>query len=196
MSNEALEMNEEVMETEVNAAVEVEKPDELLPSFLEWVESGVSEDDIIVKLHEDHGLTYPAAVGKYRKLKSQAGLTSSRGNKSADVVNFIKEKHEEGMARKEIIEAMIATFGYTPKSAASTFSTQGKKLGITGEGGVGRQTVPLSDTVTFLRENYDLPKQELIAKMQEELGYAESTCNAFYIYIPMAIEWANQENAA
>lgn len=184
----------EEMDMEVDAP---EKMDELLPAFKEWVENGIDEDSIIVKLHEEHGLTYPSAVAKYRKLKSQAGMTSPRGHKSEDVIAFIKENHEEGKSRKEIIEAMVEEFGYTPKSAASTFSIQGKKLGIAGGGEFGaRQTVPLSDTVAFLRNNYHLPKQELIAKMKDELGYAESTCNAFYIYVPMAMEWAKQENNA
>lgn len=178
----------------VEKAEKPEKPDELLPTFQGWIEDGVTEDDIIVKLHEEHGLSYPSAVAKFRKLKSQAGLTSSRGNKSEDVIAFIKSKHKEGVSRKDIISAMVEEFGYTDKSAASTFSVQGKKLGITGEGGVGNR-VPISDTVAFLRANKDMPKQELLAKMQEELGYAESTCNAFYIYIPMAVEWSAQEKA-
>lgn len=183
------------VDDEEAAGVEkAEKPDELLPTFQGWIEDGVTEDDIIVKLHEEHGLSYPSAVAKFRKLKSQAGLTSSRGNKSEDVIAFIKSKHEEGVSRKDIISAMVEEFGYTDKSAASTFSVQGKKLGITGEGGVGNR-VPISDTVAFLRANKDMPKQELLAKMQEELGYAESTCNAFYIYIPMAVEWSAQEKA-
>jgi hypothetical protein len=189
------DMVEEMSEDMNEESAATEKMDDLLPTFKDWVDGGMAEDDIIVKLHEEHGLTYPSAVAKYRKLKSQAGMTSPRGHKSEDVIAFIKENHDEGKSRKEIIEGMIEEFGYTPKSAASTFSIQGKKLGIAGTGEFGsRQTVPLSDTVSFLRANYHLPKQELIAKMKEELGYAESTCNAFYIYVPMAIEWAKQEN--
>jgi len=192
MNDETLNVvdNEEL--TEGEAGVKVEKTDELLETFEDWIAEGVSEDDIIVKLHEDHGLTFPQAVNRFRKLKSQAGLTSPRGNKAEEVVAFIKDKHEGGMERSDIIAAMVEKFGYTPKSAASTFSVQGKKLGLTGEGTAGAK-VPLEDVVKFLRENDGMDKAELLSKMQENLGYAASTCNAFYVYIPMAKEWAKQE---
>jgi hypothetical protein len=185
MSNEALNVvdNDEV------------KTDELLDTFQSWIEDGVSEDDIIVKLHQEHDMSFPAAVNRFRKLKSQAGLTTPRGNKAEEVQTFIKTRHEAGDDRSAIIAAMVEQFGYTPKSAASTFSVQGKKLGLTSEGAAGAK-VPMEDVVSFLRANYDsMSKQDLIAKMSDELGYAESTCNSFYIYIPMAKEWAAQELA-
>lgn len=181
----------EAVETEEVAAAP-EKTDPLLETFMGWVNDGVEEDEIIMKLHQEHDLTLPSAVSRYRKLKSQGGLTKERGHKSEDVRNFMKEKHEAGMSRSEIIEAMVEEFGYTKNSAASTFSTQGKELGLTGEGGVSVR-VPMEQTVAFLRANQGLKKQELVAKMAEELGYAESTCGAFYTYIPMAVEWARQE---
>lgn len=186
--SEELEMT---MGEEVEA--KQEKTDELLDDFIGWVKDGVEEDDIIMKLSKDHNLSLPSAVSRFRKLKSQAGMTSPRGHKSEDVQAFIKAKIDDGMDRQEIIAAMIDEFGYAPKSAASTFSVQGKKLGITGEGGGMSARVPMENTVSFLRANRELKKQELIAKMTEELGYAESTCGAFYNYIPMAEEWAKQE---
>ena len=182
-------------EHEVESEAAPVKQDELLETFQGWIDDGVEEDDIIMKLHNDHGLSLPSAVSRFRKLKSQAGLTSPRGHKSEDVQAFIKDKVDEGLERGEIIDLMVETFGYTKKSAQSTFSTQGKKLGITGEGGGMSARVPMEDTVRFLRANRDMKKQELVAKMAEELGYAESTCGAFYTYIPMAVEWAKQELA-
>jgi len=179
--------------TETEEATVAVKPDELLPTFEEWIAAGVEEDEIIMKLHKEHNLTLPSAVTRYRKLKSQAGLTSPRGHKAEDVQAFIKDKVDDGMDRGDIIDAMVEEFGYTKKSAQSTFSTQGKKLGITGEGGGMSARVPMEQTVAFLRANQELKKQELVAKMAEELGYAESTCGAFYTYIPMAVEWARQE---
>lgn len=184
-------MNEAALNV-VDNEEKVEKTDDLLATFESWIAEGVSEDDIIVKLHEEHDMSFPAAVNRFRKLKSQAGLTSPRGNKSEEVLAYIKEQHEAGIERSDIIASMVEKFGYTPKSAASTFSVQGKKLGITGEGTAGAK-VPLEDVVKFLRDNDGMDKQDLLAKMQDELGYAESTCNAFYIYIPMAKEWARQE---
>lgn len=189
--SEALETMTE--ETEVEAAPV--KEDELLSTFQAWIDEGVEEDDIIMKLHQDHGLSLPSAVSRFRKLKGQAGLTSPRGHKSEDVQAFIQEQVDAGNARADIIEAMVEKFGYTKNSAASTFSTQGKKLGLTGEGGASVR-VPMEKTVAFLRANKDLKKQELVAKMSEELGYAQSTCGAFYTYIPMAEEWAKQEAEA
>lgn len=187
--SEELNMMEEEVEVKEEAQV---KPDELLPVFLSWVEDGVEEDEMIMKLHKEHNLALSSAVGRYRKLKGQAGLTSPRGHKAEDVQAFIQAKVDEDMSRGDIIDAMVEKFGYTKKSAQSTFSTQGKKLGITGEGGMSAR-VPISSIVKFLRDNQDLKKQELISKMAEELNYAESTCGAFYTYIPMAQEWAKQE---
>jgi len=189
--SEALETMTE--ETEVEAAPV--KEDELLPTFQAWIDEGIEEDEIIMKLHKEHNLSLPSAVSRFRKLKSQAGLTSPRGHKSEDVQAFIQERVDAGDERAVIIEAMVEKFGYTKNSAASTFSTQGKKLGLTGEGGASVR-VPMEKTVAFLRANKDLKKQELVAKMSEELGYAQSTCGAFYTYIPMAEEWAKQELAA
>jgi len=186
------ETNIESEEVEVATATPV-KEDELLPTFEEWIAAGVEEDEIIMKLHKDHNLSLPSAVTRFRKLKSQAGLTSPRGHKAEDVQAFIKDKVTDGMERGDIIDAMVEEFGYTKKSAQSTFSTQGKKLGITGEGGGMSARIPMAQTVSFLRANQELKKQELVAKMAEELGYAESTCGAFYTYIPMAVEWAKQE---
>lgn len=179
-------------ETEATEAPIV-KPDELLETFQGWIDEGVEEDEIIMKLHKEHDLSLPSAVSRFRKLKSQAGLTSPRGHKAEDVQNFIKDKVEDGMDRADIIDAMVDTFGYTKKSAQSTFSTQGKKLGITGEGSGMSARVPMNKTVEFMRANADLKKQEFVAKMSQELGYAESTCGAFYTYIGMAQEWARQE---
>lgn len=189
--SETLEMMDEATEATTEAATP-EKPDALLETFQGWIDGGMEEDEIIMKLHNEHDLSLPSAVSRFRKLKSQAGLTAPRGNKSEDVQAFIKAKVDDGMERGEIIDAMVEEFGYTKKSAQSTFSTQGKKLGLTGEGGISVR-VPMEKTVEFLRANRDLKKQELVAKMSEELGYAESTCGAFYTYIPMAEEWAKQE---
>lgn len=193
--SEELEMTSGEEEV-TNAVQKAEKPDDLLDTFQGWIDEGVEEDEIIMILHKEHNLSLPSAVSRFRKLKSQAGLTSPRGHKSEDVQAFIKAKVDEGMERAAIIDAMVEEFGYAPKSAASTFSVQGKKLGITGEGGGMSSRVPLEDVVTFLRDNRELKKQELVAKMSEALGYAESTCGAFYTYIPMAEEWAKQEVAA
>ena len=189
------EMNDVVEATET-ATTEAVKTDPLLEQFQQWVDDGIAEDDIIVKLHEEHDLSFPAAVGKYRKLKSEAGLTSPRGHKAEDVQSFIKEGLDQDMSRAEIIGAMVQKFGYTKKSAASTFSVQGKKMGIVGEGTGATQKVPLEEIVAFMRANAGDKRQELVAKMVEEFGYAESTCGAFYTYIPMAQEWAKQEVAA
>lgn len=187
-TNEAVEetTNESVQAAEV-------KPDELLEDFKGWIADGMEDDDIIMKLSNDHDLSISSAVARYRKLKGQAGMTSPRGHKAEEVQAFIQAQVDDGKERADIIEAMVEKFGYTKKSAQSTFSTQGKKLGITGEGSGISARVPMSDVVAFLRANQDLKKQELVAKMVAELEYAESTCGAYYNYIPMAVEWARQE---
>jgi len=186
------DMNQEVTETN-EVATEAKKQDALLPLFLQWKEEGMEDDDIIMKLHEEHDLTLSSAVARFRKLKSEAGLTAHKGHKSEEVREFIKQEADAGKSRAEIIEAMVDKFGYTKKSAASTYSTQAKKLGLIGEGVGVSAKLPMEEVVRFMRANADLKKQEFVAKMSEELGYAPSTCGAFYTYMPMAKEWAKQE---
>ena len=187
-------MNEavtEMNETEVVAEVKI---DELQATFDEWHEAGISEDNIIVKLHEEHDLSYPAAVNRLRALKKGAGLTRPAGHKSEEGRSFIQECHDSGDDRSVIIEKLQAAFGYTKNSAASTFSVQGGKLGIAGGGSFGGGAKkPLNEVVAFARLNADKTRKDFVVAMSEELGYTESTAGAFYTYMGFAKEYARQE---
>lgn len=198
------EFDEMTDETEVTDPVETteaaEAPaapvvrDDLQDTFDGWHAEGVNEDDMIEMLHNDHELSYPGAVNKLRVLKKGAGLTKARGHKSADVQAFIKECSEAGDERAEIIAKMIEKFGYTKHSAASTFSVQGSKLGLTGGGSFGGGAKkPLSEVVAFARDHAGDKRADFASAMVEELGYTESTAGAFYTYLGFAREYAKQE---
>ena len=85
--------------------------DELQGNFDEWHIAGMSEDDIIEKLHTDHELSYPGAVNRLRVLKKGAGLTRPKGAKSEDVRIFIQTCHNEGNERPAIIEKLVEKYG-------------------------------------------------------------------------------------
>lgn len=173
------------------------KVDELQGNFDEWHTAGMSEDDIIEKLHTDHELSYPGAVNRLRVLKKGAGLTRPKGAKSEDVRIFIQTCHDEGNERPAIIEKLVEKYGYTKKSAASTFSVQGGKLGLAGGGSFGGGAKkPLAEVVSWVRANADKKRADFSAAMATELGYTPSTAGAFYTYLAFAKEYASQEVAA
>lgn len=185
------------MNDSVEVTNEAGNVDPLQEAFEGWIAAEMNEDDIIEELHSEHELSYPAAVNKLRALKKAAGLTKPRGYSSDEVREFINECHEAGDDRATIISKLVEKFDYTKNSAASTFSVQGGKLGITGGGGFGGgQKKPLDEVVAFARTNADLKRADFCAKMAEELGYTESTAGAFYTYLGFAQEYAKQEVAA
>ena len=193
MSEENVNETEEMAEaTEVAEAPVVR--DALQDQFDEWHNEDLSEDDIIELLHTEHELSYPAAVNKLRILKKAAGLTRPRGNKATDVQAFIQACHDNGDERGVIIEKMVEKYGYTKKSAASTFSVQGGKLGLAGGGSFGGGAKkPLSEVVAFAREHASEKRADFATAMVEELGYTESTAGAFFTYLGFAKEYARQE---
>lgn len=185
----------EDFETETEETVE-EVRDDLQDQFDEWYENDVPEDEMIENLHNIYQLSYPAAVYKLRVLKKAAGLTKPRGHKSEEVMAFIKESFDAGDDRSVTTEKLIEKYDYTKHSAASTYSTLGKKLGIVTGGGVGGTKQPLDQVVAFVRQNADKKRADFCTAMAEELGYSESTAGAFYTYIPFAKEYAKQEMEA
>jgi transposase len=193
------EMVEEVYEDESTEASEQENSQqqsasnkELVNEYLQWLEEGKDTDAIVELLHNNYNLSYPAAVRKIAALRKEAGLTKPRGTSAEKVQAFIQEQLEAGKERSEIIAMMQEEFGYTKHSASSTFSIQGKKLGITGEGS-RRSNVPMEEVVAFARANAHLKRSEFTEKMAAELDYSPSTAGAFYTYLGFAQEYARQE---
>lgn len=191
------EVNENEAE-EMTEVTEIVAPprDELQDAFEGWMEDEASDDDIIEMLHNDHKLSYPAAVNKLRVLKKAAGLTKPRGAKSEDVRVFIQECHDAGDERAVIITKLVAKYNYTKKSAASTFSVQGGKLGLTGGEFGARAKRPLTEVVAWVRDHSDLKRSDFVVAMQADLEYTESTAGAFFTYLGFAKEYARQEVAA
>ncbi len=180
--------------TATTVTTEAVKVDELQEDFMVWLDGGLSEDDVIEILHTKHNLSYPAAVNRLRALKKGAGLTRQKGAKSEDVRAFMQECHDAGDERAVIVDKLVEKYGYTKKSAQSVFSTQGKAIGIAGEGGFGGgQKKPLNEVVEFARGASQMKRAEFTAAMVEQLGYTESTAGAFYTYMGFAKEYARQE---
>ena len=108
-----------------------------------------------------------------------------------DMVAFVKECLDGGDERADVVAKLQDEMGYTANSAASAFSRASRELGLsTGSSGA---KADISEVVGFLRSNKGMARKESVAKMAAELGYAESTANAFHTYIGMAEEWARQE---
>ena len=151
-----------------------------------------SDDDVIVWLKDSQEISFSAAVRMFADLKKSIAADSSH-SKHARVLNFIKDHLEQGYDRKQVIQLIQEDpFNYTPKSAASMFSTIGKTLGIMGEGRTMSAKVPLPTLVEACRNASDKSRGGY-TKIISELGYSESTAAHFANYIPMAIEWARQE---
>jgi hypothetical protein len=150
-----------------------------------------SEDDIITWLKDSQEISFPAAVRMYADLKKSVAEDSA-DSKHAQVLGSVRSWYEAGFDRKQIIQLLQDTYEYTPKSAASMYSTVGKTLGILGEGRVASAKVPLPVLVEACRSASDKSRAGY-TKIISELGYSEATAAHFANYIPMAKEWAKQE---
>ena len=154
-----------------------------------------SDDDVIMWLKDSQELSFPAAVRMFADLKKSVASDTS-DSKHAQCMNFIKNNYEQGFSRAQIIQLLQdEPFNYTPKSAASMFSTIGKTLGILGEGRTASAKVPLPTLVEACRNASDKSRGGY-TKIIHELGYSEATAAHFANYIPMAVEWARQEKAS
>ena len=150
-----------------------------------------SDDDVIMWLKDSQEISFPAAVRMFADLKKSCSEDSA-DSKHAKVLNAVKAWYEGGYDRKQIIQLLQDEFEYTPKSAASMYSTMGKTLGILGEGRTMSAKVPLPTLVEACRNASDKSRAGY-TKIINELGYSEATAAHFANYIPMAKEWARQE---
>jgi hypothetical protein len=171
-----------------------EKVNELL------AENDVTDADVrkelIVRISEEFDISEATAAAHIRKYAEENGieLPSQQRTSLEDMVQFVKDQLDDNKARADIVTALQHEMGYTANSASSAYSRATRELGIS----AGRKgtTVPLEQTVAFIRERQNMPRKDLTAAMVEELGYAESTANSFLTYVNFAKEWAKQENAA
>lgn len=148
--------------------------------------------DMLDTLQSDFDISYPTAYTYVRKWceTNEIELPSASRNTSEDMVNFVKQGIDDGKSRTEIVDGLQDAMGYTKNSANSAYSRATRELGISNGGG---QKASLESVVTFIRENEHLPRKEAVAAMCEELGYAESTANSFFIYLNFAKEYSRQE---
>jgi len=191
--NEAVETDVEVEVVDVSAPEgEMREVDDnpLLAEFSEKFTGG-NADEVILWLRDSQEITFPAAVRMFAELRKSTAPDASE-SKSAQVSTFIKSKYEEGYSRAQIIQLLQDKFDYSPKSAASVYSTAGRTLGIlSGTGRSGGARVPMDQIVSTLR-SCNQSKAAYVAALVD-LGYSESTAAHFVNYIPMAKEWARQE---
>ena len=152
-----------------------------------------SDDDVIMWLKDSQELSFPAAVRMFADLKKSCSEDSA-DTKHAQVLHAVKAWYENGYDRKQIIQLLQNDFEYTPKSAASMYSTMGKTLGILGEGRSMGAKVPLPTLVEACMNASDKSRAGY-TKIIHELGYSEATAAHFANYIPMAKEWARQQNS-
>lgn len=192
--NANLDFDEEVTgPVDVSApAEEAKEIDEnpLIAEFADNLEAGMSPDDLILWLRDSQEISFPSAVRLYAELKK--AVAPEGDSKSVQVSSFIKTHYEQGYSRAQIIQLLQDKFEYSPKSAASMYSTAGKTLGIlSGSGRTGGSKVPMSQVVSALR-SCPANREAYVAALMD-LGYSESTAGHFVNYIPMAKEWAKQE---
>lgn len=191
------ETGEEVKEKEivdVSAPAGDEQVVEDNPLLAEFVEKfdGNNADDTILWLRDSQEVSFPAAVRLFAELKKT--LAPEGESKSAKVTGYIKSKFEQGFNRAQIIQLLQDEFEYSPKSAASVYSTSARTLGIISGGRTGGARVPMNTIVETLRGT-DGSKAAYVAALVA-LGYSESTAAHFVNYVPMAKEWAKQELGA
>lgn len=169
-------------------ATEIEE-NPLLEEFRNFF-TGDNADDTILWLRDSQEISFPAAVRLFGDLRKSTSPEASE-SKSAQVMAYIKERFEQGYNRAQIIQLLQDKFDYSPKSAASVYSTAGRTLGILAGGTTRGARVPMSTLVKELRAC--APTKEAYVAALTGLGYSESTAGHFVNYIPMAKEWARQE---
>lgn len=178
----------------LGAKERTEKVNEILNSFDEaMLQDNESRKEIIERIADEFDVSTVTAYQHVKKYceENDIELPTVQRTSLEDMVAFVKDKLDEKMERSEVVKALQDEMGYTANSAASAFSRATRELGLsTGRAG---PKADISDVVAFMRENRALPRKAAVAKMVEELGYAESTANAFYTYQSMAEEWARQE---
>ena len=161
----------------------------------EWTDS-TARKDLAESLADEYEISPATAMAHIKKYAEEHDieLPTVQRTSAEDMVAFVSECHEDGDDRATIVEKLQDEFGYTANSAASAYSRATRELGIaTGRSG---PKADISAVVTFIRENANLPKKDAVAKMVEELGYAESTAATFFTYLNFAKEYARQEMEA
>lgn len=152
--------------------------------------------ELCEQLQIDYDLSYATAYQHIRKYCESAGieLPSATRNSFEDVLKFIKDAFEQEWDRDKIIQGLTDELGYTKNSANSAYSRATRELGLaTGNAGPKAE---LSEVVAHIRKHEHLPKKEAVRKLCEDLGYAESTANSFYVYLNFAKEYSKQEMEA
>lgn len=151
--------------------------------------------EMLTHIADTFDVSEATAGAHIRKYAEEAGieLPSQNRNSLEDMVKFVEELISADKSRAEVVEALQNEMGYTANSAASAYSRATRELGIS-TGRVGT-SVPLSELVTYVRENQTMARKDLVQAMHNDLGYAESTANSFLTYVNFAKEWAKQEMA-
>jgi transposase len=149
--------------------------------------------DIVTAIADRFDVSEATAAAHVRKYceDNDIELPQIKRTSLEDMVKFVKEMLDSGKTSKEVKTALEEEMGYTANTAASAYSRATRELGLST--GRAAATVPLSETVSFIRTNQGLGRKALARKMADELGYAESTAGAFLTYVNFAKEWAKQE---
>lgn len=162
----------------------------------ELIATSEARKELCEQIQIDYDLSYATAYQHIRKYCESAGidLPSATRNSFEDVLNFIKTAFEQEWDREKIIEGLTTDLGYTKNSANSAYSRATRELGLA-TGGSGPKA-ELSEVVAHIRKHEHLPRKEAVKRLVEDLGYAESTANSFYVYLNFAKEYSKQESAA
>jgi len=178
----------------LGAKERTKKVDEMLEDA-DLTDSDVRKE-MLTLIADTFDVSEATAGAHIRKYAEEAGveLPSQNRNSLVDMVKFVSELIGADKSRTEVVEALQNEMGYTANSAAAAYSRATRELGIS-TGRVGN-SVPLSELVSYIRENITMQRKDLVQAMHNDLGYAESTANAFLTYVNFAKEWAQQENAA
>lgn len=148
---------------------------------------------LIIEIADKFDVSEATAAASIRKYCEDTGIELPTVQRTSleDMVKFVNELHEAGNDSKAIKARLEEEMGYTANTAASAYSRAMRELGLsTGRTGA---SVPLHETVAFMRARSGLGRKEMVKEMGDHLGYAPTTAAAFYTYVNFAKEWAKQE---
>jgi transposase len=149
--------------------------------------------EMIIRIADKFDVSEATAAAHIRTYaeKKDIELPQAQRTSLEDMVQFVKEKLDEGMERSKVVEELQNEMGYTANSAASAYSRATRELGIsTGRAGA---TVPIDVLVNVVRANKNAGRKQLTKVIHEQCGYAEATSGAFVTYLNFAQEYARQE---
>lgn len=173
--------------------------------FEELVPADITEEaypdarvQALAKAEEVTGLTSASVGAHFRNYCKDNDINYSAGGRTSakkeERVSFIEAALKAGKSRKEIIEAMMAEFGYSEGGAATSYQTTLKENGWSSNSASGGSEVR-NEAWTWFKANMNASRQDAIAAFAA-MGVSEATASSYYATFELAVELANDLSQA